>query len=725
MTPRAPLLSLLFLALCAAALRPAECIAQAAASAQQGMPPLPTQVFGFRDFSGSQASWDKAFLAVPSARLAGEHLRTLTAAPHPASSEEDRQTAEYVARKFREAGLQTDIVSYKVVLAFPKDIRWQIQGPDGFTLNGPRPEHVANDPGQNDPRILTPYNASSASGDVTADVVYANYGTPEDFQHLADLHIDLRGKLLLVRYGANFRGVKAFLAQKYGAAGVLIYSDPADDGYAMGDVYPNGPWRPASGIQRGSINYIFEYAGDPTTPGIASTPDLPANKRTALKDSAAEPHVLAVPLSAQDASPLLERLQGPAVPHSWQGALPFTYHVGPGPVRVHLTVKESYDLHTIWDVIGKIPGSAANQEIVTAGNHRDAWVYGATDPSSGTAAMLESVHGLGALLHQGWKPDRTIVIGSWDAEEQGLIGSTEWAEQHAAEMPDTVAYFNVDVAVSGPDFNAAAVPSLKQFIREITKEVPSPKGGSVYDVWKATQADAERENTRRRKPNANLEQDVSVGDLGSGSDYSVFLQHFGVPATDIGSGGPYGVYHSAFDDITWYTRFADPDFTLLQQQARVFGLEILHMADADVLPYDYLLYAHEIHSYLDQVQEKAHTAGVAPLNFAPAYASLGKFTSAATAVRQIQLHPPASTASLNSALRQVETDWLLLNGLPRRPWYRHAIFAPGEYTGYAAVVLPQVNEAVEAYDAAQAQSGLADLSATLERAAATLQKVVP
>jgi N-acetylated-alpha-linked acidic dipeptidase len=700
-------------------------LAQSTVNKPQAMPPLPSQLFGFSDFSKTQATWDRTFLAVPDARLAGEHLRTLTAAPHPAASEEDHQTAEYVARKFREAGLDTQIVSYKVALAFPEDVHWQILGADGFTLSGPRPEHVSNDPGQSDSRILPPYNASSASGDVTAEVVYANYGTPEDFQRLTDLHINLHGKLLLVRYGANFRGVKAFLAQKYGAAGILIYSDPADDGYAMGDIYPTGPWRPASGIQRGSISYIFEYPGDPTTPGIASTTDLPSSLRTPIKDAPSMPRVLAIPLSSQDASPLLERLQGPAVPHSWQGALPFAYHIGPGPVRVHLVVKESYDLHTIWDVIGKIPGTDAKSEVVSAGNHRDAWIYGATDPSSGTAAMLEAVHGLGSLLRQGWKPSRTIVIGSWDAEEQGLIGSTEWAEQHAAEMPNFVAYFNMDVAVSGPDFTAAAVPSLKQFIREITKEVPSPQGGSVYEVWKRTQASSEHEVRHQKKPNASLEQDVSVGDLGSGSDYSVFLQHFGVPSTDIGSSGPYGVYHSAFDDITWYTRFADPDFTLLQQQARVFGLEILHMADADVLPYDYVLYAREIRAYLDQTQEKARAAGLTSLDFTAADAAIDKFAAAATDVRQVQLHPPASTAQLNLALRQVEDDWLLPHGLPHRPWYRHAIYAPGEFTGYAAVVLPQVSESIDARDAAQAQSGLQDLTAAFERASVTLRSVAP
>jgi N-acetylated-alpha-linked acidic dipeptidase len=714
--------SLLLCILSASAIAPCAAIAQS--SGKQASPAMPTQVFGFRDFSKTQATWDRTYLTVPDARLAGEHLRTLTVAPHPASSEEDHQTAEYVARKFREAGLQTEIVSYKVVLPFPEDVHWQIIGADGFSLNGPRPEHVTNDPGQNDPRILPPFNASSASGDVTAEIVYANYGTPEDFQHLLDLHIDLKGKLILVRYGGNFRGVKAFLAQKYGAAGVLIYSDPADDGYAMGDIYPRGPWRPGSGVQRGSINYIFEYPGDPTTPGIASTPDLPASQRTSLNDAVAQPRVLAVPLSADDAAPILERLGGPAVPHTWQGALPFAYHVGPGSVRMHLAVKESYDLHTIWDVIGKITGTDARAETVCAGNHRDAWVFGATDPSSGTAAMLESVHGLGKLLHDGWRPSRSIVIGSWDAEEQGLIGSTEWAEQHASEMPNFVAYFNVDVAVAGPDFGASAVLSLKQFVREITKEVPSPQGGSVYEVWKRTQANNERES-RRRKPNANFEQDVMVGDLGSGSDYSVFLQHFGVPSTDIGSSGPYGVYHSAFDNFSWYTRFADPDFGLLQQQARVFGLEILHMADADVLPYDYVLYGREIRVFLDQTQEKAKAAGLPTLDFTAAFAASDKFIAAATDVREVQLHPPDSTTKLNAALRQVESDWLLPHGLPHRAWYRHSIFAPGELTGYAAVVLPAVAEAIDAHNSEQAQFGLADLTAAMEHATATLKTVVP
>jgi len=696
------------------------------AFAQSNAPALPSQLPGYRDFSTTEARWDRIFLAAPDARLAGEHLKTLTAEPHVASSPEDYKTAEYVARKFREAGLETEIVPYRVVLSFPIKVQFEATAPGGFSQSGPTPEHVDGDPSENDPRILPPYNASSASGDVTADLVYANYGRPEDFKHLVDdLHLDLKGKLLLVRYGTNFRGVKAFLAQQYGAAGILIYSDPADDGYVMGDPYPKGPWRPDTGVQRGSVGYIFEYPGDPTTPGIASVPDLLPAKRTPLDQAAASPRVLATAISYHDAAPLLQRLQGPVVPRNWQGGLPFTYHVGPGPVRVHLTVQESYDLHTIWDVIGKIPGTDADGEFVVAGNHRDAWVYGATDPSSGTASMLEAVHGLGALLKQGWKPRRTIYIASWDAEEEGLIGSTEWAEQHAAEMDHCVAYFNVDVSVTGPDFSAAAVPTLKQFIRDIAKEVPSPQGNSLYFAWQQTSAEAaaRRHGTfSARQGNAEVENDVRVGDLGSGSDYSVFLQHLGVPSTDFGSGGPYGVYHSAFDDITWFTKFADPNFKLLQQQARVFGLEVLHMADADVLPYDESLYAKEIGAYLETARMKASQEDIT-LDWSAAATALQQFSSAAAAISKQQQHPPTNPDALNHALRKAETDLLDPEGLPHRPWYRHVIYAPGEYTGYDAVVLPHLNEALDKRDAPEAQQGLTRVADALQRAAQTLSSV--
>jgi N-acetylated-alpha-linked acidic dipeptidase len=683
------------------------------------------QVFGYRDFS-QQAKWDAAFLAVPDAKLAGQHLKSLTAAPHWASSPEDYATAVYVADKFKAAGLQTEIVPYRVLLNKPIKILVEAFDAHGQKiLSGPTPEHVdpnlnGGDPFQDDPRILPAFNGSSPSGDVTGEVVYANYGTLEDFKKLAELGISVKDKIVLVRYGGNFRGVKVYIAQQYGAKGVLIYSDPADDGYFRGDIYPKGPFRPETAVQRGSTQFLPIYPGDPETPGIASTPNLPDSKRipaNKLQDN--QPSIPVNPLSYHDATPILQALEGPTSPRDWQGALPFTYHLGPGHVTVHMHLEQDIALRTIWDVIGRIPGTDKSDDIVVAGNHRDAWVYGAVDPNSGTAAMLETVHGLGDLLKQGWHPRRTIVIGSWDAEEEGLIGSTEWVEQHAEQLTHAVAYFNTDVGVAGPNFSAAAVPSLKQFVREVTQQVPSPAGGTVYDQWKKSQTE-ELDHKTKKSSSASLDSDVRVGDLGSGSDYTPFIQHLGVPSTDIGSEGPYGVYHSVFDNYNWFIKFADPTFVYEQQQARVFGLELLHMASADVLPYDYQLYGKQIVSYIEDAQRHAVKPDL-KLNFTSALAAAKRFEAAGTAIRAHQLTPPSDPTILNRALRAAESAFLDPAGLPRRSWYKHTIYAPGEFTGYSAVVIPGVNEAIEASDAARAQSQLTYLSDSLNRAAAILE----
>lgn len=690
------------------------------------MPAMPGNVFGFRDFAREQAQTDQSFLAVPDANLAGEALKTLTAAPHVAGSKEDYATAVYVAGKFKAAGLDTHIVPYKAWLNLPKDVHFVATSADGKVLmRGPRREHVAGDPFQDDPRVLPAFNGSSASGDVSGDVVYANYGRPEDFKQLKDDGIDLHGKIVMVRYGENFRGVKVYIAEQYGAAGVIIYSDPADDGYFQGDKYPKGPYRPDSGVQRGSVQYMFKYPGDALTPGVASTPDLAAGKRLKPDEVESLPKIPAMPVSYADAAPILEQLGGAEAPRSWQGALPFDYHVGGAKaVSIHMVVKQSYTQTTIWDVIGRIPGTDHADDWVVAGNHRDAWVYGAVDPSSGTAAMLETVHGLGVLQQQGWKPKRTIYLCSWDAEEEGLIGSTEWVEDHAAQMHKAVAYFNTDVGVAGPDFEASAVPSLKRFIRELTMEVPSPKGGSVYDAWLKEQNSAAARERAGRRRSAPMDADagqVHIGDLGSGSDYTPFLQHAGVPSTDIGSGGKYGVYHSVFDNYAWFTKFADPTFVYEQQQARVFGLEILHMADADVLPYDYVAYAKSIASYISTQQGKAMGAGLM-LNFGAVLQASDKLLQTATAT-MTQQQTGEATAALNAKLRSAETAFLNPDGLPGRAWFKHTIYAPGEYTGYAAVVIPGVSEAVEAKDAARAQAQLDLLAEALHRAEKVLEGV--
>jgi N-acetylated-alpha-linked acidic dipeptidase len=715
MTVRNPLAFLLL------SLIPAALAAQAAA---------PT-VFGYADFA-AQAKIEATFLAVPDAQLAGQHLKILTAEPHLAATPEDRKTAEYVAEKLRQAGLDTEIVPYRVLLNQPKVVRVEAFDEAGRQLMaGPTREHVPGDPYQDDPRVVMPFNGSSGSGDVTGDVVYANYGRIEDFDLLAAQQIDLHGKIVICRYGANFRGVKVYIAQQRGAAGVLIYSDPQDDGYFKGDAYPNGPWRPETGVQRGSVQFLFQYPGDPETPGVASTLDLPDSARISPEGN--QPHIVSIPISYYDAAPILKALKGPGVPQGWQGALPFRYHLGAfgaqqarqaagqngaqGSVKVHLVSQQDYQRRIIWDVIGRISGSTYPDDWVIVGNHRDAWVYGAVDPNSGTAAMLESVHGVGVLLKSGWRPKRTLIFASWDAEEEGLIGSTEWVEQHAKPLERAVAYFNTDVAVSGPDFSASAVPSLKQFIREVTRSVPSPAGPTVYDQWKSARQDSDEHRVSNAPP---ASEEVHIGDLGSGSDFTPFFQHVGVPSTDIGSEGPYGVYHSVFDNYAWFVQNADPHFLYLQEMARVLGLEAVRMADADVLPYNYVTYAHSISSYLDAAKKRATDSGLGSLDFAPALAAAARFSTVAKEAHDRQIAPTGDLAKLNLALRQTETALISEAGLPNRPWYRHTIYAPGQFTGYAAVAIPGVNEAIEAKDQSRAAQQLVVLTHALERAAETL-----
>lgn len=689
----------------------------------------PTTISGYRD-PAAELQAEKTFLATPSAELAREHLRTLTSAPHVAGSPEDEKTAEYVLQKYKEAGLDAYIQEYKIWMNLPAEIKVDVVAPAGVVMHGPSREHVnGDDPYQNDSRVLTAYNAFSPSGDVTADVVYANYGRPEDFKKLKEMGVDLKGKIAIVRYGQNFRGVKPFVASEYGCAGVIIYSDPWDDGYFKGDKYPQGPYRPDTAVQRGSIQYLFRYPGDPTTPGIASVPDLPDSQRTPPDQATDMPKIPTTPLSYADASPILANLGGPESPREWQGALPFTYHVGPGPVKVHMLLKQNYQWTTIYDVIGMVKGSELAEQWVITGNHRDAWVYGAVDPNSGTAAQLEAVHGVGALLKTGWRPKRTIVFASWDAEEEGLIGSTEFAEQHADELRNAVAYFNMDVAVAGPNFGASSVPSLKQYLREVSQAVPSPKGGSVYDQWKAAAEKREKERTHDtslggtgRQPNAVVKKDVNVGDLGSGSDYTAFLQHLGVPSADIGSGGPYGVYHSVFDNFAWFTKFGDPTFEYEQQMARIYGLETLRMASEDVLPFDYEDYAKEIGEYLKTAESKSKDAfGAKSPSFADAQQAVLRFQKAGTQMLQVESSVKGDPTRMNQAIRETERAFLI-DGLPDRPWFKHAIYAPGQYTGYAAVVIPGVNEAIDKGDLALTQEQLKVLTGAINRAAETLEK---
>ncbi len=683
--------------------------------------PSPAQIapqgaFGFGDFD-AEAKLEEKFLALPDPNLAGEDLRILSAEPHLAATPEDLKTAEFVARKFRAAGLDTQIVPYRVLLDYPKEVRVEAWDDAGHLLmTGPAREHVSGDPFQDNPRIVAPFNSSSGSGDVTGEAVYGNYCRPEDFDELAAEHIDLRGKIAVCRYGSNFRGVKLRLAEERGVAGVLLYSDPQDDGYYKGDPYPIGPWRPDTSVQRGSVNYLFRYPGDPETPGAASTLDLPDSARITniSGPDGDQPRIVSIPLSSHDAAPILQALSGPGAPEGWQGALPFRYHLGPGGAKIHLTSRQDYQRRIIWDVIAKIEGTQDSGASVIVGNHRDAWVFGAVDPSSGTAAMLEAARGLGALLREGWHPRRTILFCSWDAEEQGLVGSTEWVEQQGSALDRAVAYFNMDEAVSGPDFTASAVPSLKEFIRDIARSVPSPIAGSVFLQWRLKSLGGDEHRDSNAPPGDGDE--VHVGDLGSGSDFTPFFQHAGVPSTEVTSSGPYGVYHSAFDDMAWYIKNADPHFLYLQEMARVLGLEAMRMADADVLPYDYVAYAREVSAYIRAAKSKAADTGLGSVDFAPAEAAASRFAAAAQRVHALQSAPSGDLAQLNIRLRQAETAFLSDSGLPGRPWYRHTIYAPGMLTGYSAVVIPGVNEAIDARNSTFVAEQLSVLAQALDRA---------
>jgi N-acetylated-alpha-linked acidic dipeptidase len=680
------------------------------------------------------ASIEQQFLAVPDPHQAEQHMKILTAAPHMAGTPEDRKTADYVARKFREWGFDTEIVEYKVWMNSPVEVSVDAFTPAGAIMHGPTREHVEGDPFQDDPRVVMPFSAYSPSGDVEAEVVYANYGRPEDFQQLKEMGVDVRGKIVLVRYGENFRGVKVYMAQETGAAGMLIYSDPMDDGYFRGDIYPNGPWRPDTGVQRGTIVYGFEHIGDPTTPGWPSTPGA---RRVSPQTSPDIPKIPTTPLSYHDASPILQALGGTESPREWQGALPFTYHVGPGPVRVKLHLKQDFGYRAIWDVIARVRGTRWPDQWVIAGAHRDAWVYGAVDPISGATAMLEAARGIGRLLRTGWRPTRTIIFASWDAEEQGLIGSTEWLEQHEKELESAAAYFNLDTGASGPNFRASAVPSLRGFLRDITKIVPCPKGGTLYDAWR-TAARNEKDS------GVSAGSEPPVGNLGSGSDFTSFLDHSGVPATDIRSGGDYGVYHSVFDNFAWYKKFGDTNFLYTQEIARVYGLQVLRMSEAGVLPYDYEAYGKEIATYLDGAEKNAveHLGDQAP-SFKSARAAARRFAQAGAAINARSVAPSLSLAGepalstvegerqggdverLNRILLATERALLLPNGLPRRPWFRHAIYAPADLKGYSASTIPGVNEAIQHHDAATAARQLQELADALNRAAALLESYKP
>jgi N-acetylated-alpha-linked acidic dipeptidase len=668
--------------------------------------------------SQSERSLEQKFLAVPNSERAEAIHKILTIEPHPAGSPGDRRTAEYVLKQFRSYGLDAEIEEFKVLDSEPREIKFQLLDPEKFS--GPHPEYVAEDPASKDRRAPVAFNAYSGSGDVTSEVVYANYGLRADYEFLRSKGISVVGKIVIVRYGACYRGVKAEIAEKNKVAGLIIYSDPQNDGYHMGDSYPRGPWRPASGIQRGSV--LYEYI-------------LPG---TVAADGSNVPHLPIMPISYADARPILKYIQGVAAPPDWQGGLPFTYHVGPGPARVRMQVRMSQVVRPIWNVIAKIRGTQSREEIVLAGNHRDAWVYGGADPNSGTTALLEMARGLGTILREGWRPGRSIWLCSWDGEELGEFGSVSWVEKHANELSSAaVAYLNVDTAVSGDRFAATASSSLKRFVSEAAADVADPAGGTILErANRQLQEDLRHQLLLGHSvavgstPSRIALQEFQAGDIGGGTDYIGFFNHLGIPSTDMAFVGLSGVYHSAFDNHRWMKQFGDPKFLYHVAAARLFGLMTLRLAAADLLPLDYASYAQEISRNLEEIHNKLALLGQAgQLDFKPALHAAQELGRVAGL--QLERYEPSVTHGeeprdfyeVNRNLVKTEGAFLLPGGLPGRPWYKHALFAPGEDSGYESEALPGVQESVDAENFEEARRQLNAMTAALYRAVAALQGV--
>ncbi|HWY27344.1 MAG TPA: M28 family metallopeptidase, partial [Candidatus Angelobacter sp.] len=578
-------------------------------------------------------------------------------------------------------------------------------------------------------RAVVAYNAYSPSADVTAQVVYVNYGMPEDYHQLEGLGINVEGKIAIARYGHGYRGIKTKLAEEHKAIGLVIFSDPQDDGYMAGDPFPRGPWRPMSGIQRGSVLYTEIYPGDPLTPGTGATPDA---KRLAPADAKNLPHIPTLPINAQDAAVILAELGGPHVPKGWQGGLPFTYHVGPGQAEVHMKLVMDYQQRPLYDVIAKLHGTD-DGEWIMMGNHHDAWVFGAVDPNSGTSVMLETARALGELARGGWKPRRTIVVCEWDGEEPGLLGSTEWVEANRAELQSkALVYINTDVGVAGPNFGASATPSLKQFVRDAAHDVQDPRAGrSIYDVWRERLAQTKdnASGTARREPPPDPSGEVPLGALGAGSDFCPFFDHAGIPSMDMGFGGDYGVYHALYDDFYWMKHFGDPAFAYHATAARVLGTMALRFDEADILPFDYAAYASEIARAANDLAVRAGAQTNGETKLKSVTDAAGELSAAASRASQAlqgissSTVDPAKAMKINRALSSVEQAFLAPEGLSGRPWYKHTIYAPGSYAGYAAEVMPGVSEALDRSDAGTLRREEESVATALRRAAARLDDI--
>ena len=729
--------------------------------------PTPATLAGFSAVTSKiEQEWEQKFRALPSPDNLRDDMKLLSAHPHHVGSIYDKNNAEWIASKFKEWGWDTHMETFEVLFPTPKERVVELVAPTHVIAKLYEPAFPEDPTSSQQSEQLPSYNAYSADGDVTAQLVYVNYGVPDDYEQLARRGVSVKGAIVIARYGGSWRGIKPKVAAEHGAIGCLIYSDPRDDGYAEGEVFPNGAWRPPDGVQRGSVMDLPLYVGDPLTPGVGATPDA---KRLDLKDVTVFTKIPVLPISYNDAWPLLAAIGGPVAPPTWRGALGITYRIGPGPAKVHLKVKANWDMKTIYDVIATIPGSTAPDEWVIRGNHHDAWVNGAQDPLSGLTAELEEARAFGELVKQGWKPQRTIIYCAWDGEEPGLLGSTEWVEKHAGELREHgVAYINSD-SISRGYLSAGGSQSLQTFVNQVARDVTDPEKN--ISLWQREQlhliANASGEERERLRARSKW----PIEALGTGSDYTPFLDFAGVASVNLGFGGESegGVYHSIYDDFYWYTHFGDRTFVYGRALSQTAGLTVMRLADAELLPFNFSDLSATVQEYVTEIERLAESqanqirernrevseglfsattdptsnTSVLPqaealppkLDFGPLDGAVATLKRSADHYQQAFTHAgDADGAAIGraagaTALNRVNQELLQAEraltdpaGLPGRPWYKHQLYAPGFYTGYGVKTIPAVREAIEQKQWEVATRSIGSVARVLENEAAVVDR---
>ena len=674
------------------------------------------------DAVAAQRQREEQFRKLPDSARLKEYMEAMAGDSHVAGQPSSKRVADYALAKFKSFGLDAGFEEFEAMMPWPLETSVELVAPDKYALRIKEPV-LPEDPDSGDQTPL--YNAYSGDGDVTGEVVYVNYGMPADFERLKQMGISVKGKIVLARYGAGWRGIKPKVALENGAIGCLIYSDPRDDGFFQGDVYPGGPYRPEYGAQRGSVMDMPIHPGDPLTPGWGSEAGGRKNKR---EDAPTILKIPVLPIGYGDALPILKQLKGPVAPQEWRGALPVTYHVGPGPAQLRMKLAFEWKNRPLYNVIARIPGTTRPDEWIIFGNHHDAWVMGADDPISGASALMETARGLGELLKSGWRPSRTIILALWDGEEWGLLGSTEWAEKHKAELQQkAVAYINTDGTGKGW-LNAGGSHGLQQLLGEVARDVMDPRSGKP--VFEEARRRAILSLPEPERPEAEKDSAFRIAPLGSGSDYTPFLQHLTLSALNVGFGGesPGGVYHSAYDTVKWYQTYSDTDYSYGRTLSQITGTLILRLSEAPVLPFQFVDTADTLMRYVVELEKLAEAKKDSKVDMKPVRNAVEALRQAGQAYENAYAAlPQQNTAQLLGRKELQQLNKLLLTseqklgnteGLPRREWFKHQMYAPGFYTGYGVKTMPQIREGLEENRFTEAQGGVRTVSSAINALAA-------